>query len=467
MSSASPAVRFTLPRQPQCPQCVRLIEEVKRLREENQGLKARLRYQQRKIDEGYFGASTPSSQKPFKANSKAEPNNGGARKGHPGHGRQIVAEEQADELISVDTEHHCPHCKVELENLDTRQRTVFELEPVRVKSIVYKLSRRRCPECRRVFGAKPPGVLPRFQHSTAFLAHVATEHYLYGTTMGRLAKRLEVSEGSLFAGMHHLAQLLESGVEKLIADYRQAPVQHADETTWRNDGHNGYAWIFSTPTFSLFRLRKTRSAKVVEEVMGTDPLPGTLVVDRYAAYNRAPCDLQYCYSHLSRDVEELSKQFPHKQEVQNFVEATLPLLTQAMQLRTLPISDDVFYEEANELKSKIQEVMQKDAQHAGIQNIQTIFRENPPRLYRWAQDRAVPADNNLAERDLRGLVIARKISFGSQSDAGAKTREILMTLLVTLNKRDPANVMTRFKQCLDQLVIDPTKDPYSLLFEPP
>ena len=34
-----------------------------------------------------------------------------------------------------------------------------------------------------------------------------------------------------------------------------------------------------------------------------------------------------------------------------------------------------------------------------------------------------------SERELRPLVIARKVSFGSQSEAGARTREILMTTL--------------------------------------
>jgi len=41
----------------------------------------------------------------------------------------------------------------------------------------------------------------------------------------------------------------------------------------------------------------------------------------------------------------------------------------------------------------------------------------------------IPAENNRAERALRPLVIARKVSFGSQSEAGAGTREILMTVL--------------------------------------
>ena len=71
-------------------------------------------------------------------------------------------------------------------------------------------------------------------------------------------------------------------------------------------------------------------------------------------------------------------------------------------------------------------------------------------MYRCAQDRDVPADNNLAERTLRPTVIARKVSFGSQSDAGARTREILMSIVLTLKQRFP-DFPARFKNALDQL----------------
>jgi transposase len=73
--------------------------------------------------------------------------------------------------------------------------------------------------------------------------------------------------------------------------------------------------------------------------------------------------------------------------------------------------------------------------HLGIHRIQEIFRAHADRLYHWADDRRVPAENNLAERDLRPTVIARKVSFGSQSDAGAHTRGILMSVLHTLKTR--------------------------------
>jgi len=62
-----------------------------------------------------------------------------------------------------------------------------------------------------------------------------------------------------------------------------------------------------------------------------------------------------------------------------------------------------------------------------------IFRDNEASLYRWVEDRDVPADNNFAERTIRLLAIARKTSFGSQSDQGTKTRSILMTVLHTLD----------------------------------
>lgn len=55
-------------------------------------------------------------------------------------------------------------------------------------------------------------------------------------------------------------------------------------------------------------------------------------------------------------------------------------------------------------------------------------------MYQWAEDRRVPTENNLAERDLRPTVIARKVSFGSQSDAGAQTCGILMILLIRFRR---------------------------------
>jgi hypothetical protein len=260
-----------------------------------------------------------------------------------------------------------------------------------------------------------------------------------------------------------LAGIFKPVVPHLIQLYRRAPVRHADETSWRTDGRSGYAWLFSTPDMSLFLFRQTRSASVPREVFGIQPLSGVLVVDRYNGYNKVPCKLQYCYAHLMREVEDLAKEFPDHAEVSVFTATLIPLLAEAMHLRGQLIADPDYYHRAAALKKAIASVSKQPAQHLGIRRIQDIFRDHAKRLYHWVKDRAVPPDNNRAERELRPTVIARKVSFGSQSEAGAQTREILMSLLQTLKKRH-RDAEHHLKSVLDRLAVDVKQDIVALLF---
>ena len=196
---------------------------------------------------------------------------------------------------------------------------------------------------------------------------------------------------------------------------------------------------------------------------GPRRLPGTLVVDRYAAYNAYPGRLQYCYAHLLRDLKDLAKEFPDNAEIRAFVDTLAPLLAAAMQARALRGSERLFRQQAALIERQIRDCIGLPANHPAVQNFQDIFRDKPQRLFQWARDRRIPADNNLAERDLRPLVIARKISFGSQSVAGAHTREVLMSVLHSLQKQTP-DVAARLKAALDRLAEDPKVDLYRLLF---
>jgi transposase len=453
-----------------CSECLKKQEQIYRLREEVQKLKADLRIQERQISEGYFGSSTPSSKKPVKKNSvksSEQKNRGGAKVGHKGNGRRSVSVDQADRVEEVKVECRCPQCHGrDWEPLARRQRTVIDYEIKRVK-VVCQLERKRCKACGTVVQAKAPGVLPKNLYSNNLLAHVAVEHYVNGIRLGHLERQTGVPIGSLIKAMHQLGRILQDVPDKLIADYRQAPVKHADETGWRNDGQNGYSWLFGTKDTAIFRFRPSRSGKVAQEVFGSEQLPGVLVIDRYKGYNKAPCNIQYCYAHLLRDVQDLQKEFPDNEEIKTFVQAAAPLLAEAMNLRSLPISDAEFYQRATKTKEEIIKIMNSQANHFGIQHIQNIFRENPHRLYHWANNREVPADNNFAERELRPLVIGRKVSFGSHSDAGAKTRETLMTVLKTLKLRLKNNLSTAaaFAAFLNQLAENPAIDAYKCLFD--
>ena len=143
-----------------------------------------------------------------------------------------------------------------------------------------------------------------------------------------------------------------------------------------------------------------------------------MVVDRYAAYNKVPRAIQHLYAYLLREVQDLEKEFPDSSEVKAFVNTLTPLLSLAMGLRNQAISNREFRFKATRLKTQIVHTVRSPATHLGIQRIQDIFQEQAERIYHWAESRQVAAENNLAERDLRPTVIALKVSFGSQSDAG-------------------------------------------------
>ncbi len=453
-----------------CPGCFEKQSKIDQLLEENQRLRQKLRYEERKAKEGFFGSSTPSSKIPIKENQTGERKPKGGKPGHRGVGRKGFTESEADQVVQMPPEGDaaCPDCGGPLEDKGVEERLVIESQPLRAQRVLYRLPKKYCPHCQKVFQARAPEVLPKSLYGNQLITQAAVMHYLHGIPMGRVCEQTQMGPGSLMEIFHRLAGLFEKIPAQFIEEYRQAPVKHADETSWRTEGKNGYVWLFATETISLFQFRKSRSASVAQAVFGEKPLPGVLVVDRYAGYNRTPCALQYCYAHLLREVEDLEKEFPDSGEVQGFASTFIPLLTLAMGLRNQRLSPAQFQRKATQVQSQIRAAVESPAQHLGIRRIQDIFRENESRLYHWAKDRNVPAENNLAERDLRPTVIARKVSFGSQSDAGAHTRGVLMTLLYTLKKRG-VDVAAHLKHVLDQLAKNIHQDPFPLLFprEPP
>jgi transposase len=206
-----------------------------RLRDENRRLKKQLGRQNRTINEEPFGSSTSSAKRPLKGNTPEENRGkrGGAACGHKGKGRSSLARNTTTQEVNVPAPKCCPDCGCELQNRGAEERSVLDLDAEKLRRRRYRLGRGRCPQCHRWVGAKAPGVPPKGLFGHTLLAWVATQHYLHGHTMGDVASRLGLHEGSLHAAMHQLANRLEPAMARLIQEYRQEPVKHADETPWR------------------------------------------------------------------------------------------------------------------------------------------------------------------------------------------------------------------------------------------
>lgn len=450
-----------------CEACLEKQREIDRLTEEVARLRIQLSQKKRKNREGYWGSSTPSAKQPLKANSPAEERRkqGGAKPGHKGNGRSGHSTEEADEVHQINASQSlCPHCQVSLWHRGYRMRSVLELEPIKVKRVIYQLERRSCPRCERYFQATAPGVLPHALVSNNLLIEIAESHYLQGIPLARISERLGLNYGTVVEALHRVAALFKQSLEQLKAEYRSSLVRHADETTWRTDGHNGYCWLFTSDSVSLYLYRATRAAKVVQEVFGKQLLEGYLVVDRYQGYSRVPCRVQYCYAHLLRDLKDTQAEFIDEPEVESFTTSMIEHLAQAMHLTAnKKMEDEQYYQEAQELKRQMFVACQEGSQHLAVKRWQDFFVEEENKLYQWVEERRVPCDNNRAERELRPTVIARKVSFGSQAEEGAKTREVLMSVLHTLKKR-VRNPRQRLKEVLDKISQQPELEPSTLLF---
>ena len=290
----------------------------------------------------------------------------------------------------------------------------------------------------------------------------ASEHYLDGVPMGTVARRLGVSKGTLFYEMHRFAALAMPAYENLKQLFRQAEVKYADETPWRTDGNNGYAWLFIGGPVRLFVCEGTRAMSVPAEVLANST--GALMTDRYAGYNCFAGKRIYCFEHLKRDTQKIVLDNPKSRECIAFADRLVPLLAEAMSLRTACSGDPVtYFVQATSIKYKVEKIVGASARHPSVQHIQNIFRENSARLWLWTEEPRIPCENNTAERGVRPLAIARKVSHGSQSVKGRETRSVLMSILHTLNALciDPAE---RLKVALDRYAQNPSIDVYAELF---
>ena len=167
---------------------------------------------------------------------------------------------------------------------------------------------------------------------------------------------------------------------------------------------------------------------------------------------------------MLRDIKKLQDEFENHTEVKEYTTNMANLLSYAMNLRNAPISDKDYYSQAQSTKKQIETWTSQLFQHTGIRAMQKIFNEKSHRLYHWVTDRRVPCENNYAERQIRKAVLSRKVSFGSQSENGAKTRGIIMSYLTTAAIRlDGTQFIPWLKNCLDQLSLNSTADPYLLL----
>ncbi|HEU4792832.1 MAG TPA: IS66 family transposase, partial [Nitrolancea sp.] len=311
-----------------------------------------------------------------------------------------------------------------------------------VQVIEHVVRRRICPRCNQ---AVTPSrelrdqVLGHHLVSTEAIAYIASLH-----TVGRLPLRtiqwlletvhgLHLGLGTLVGLLQTVARRAEPVLEEVRVQLRGSPVVHADETGWRENGVNGWLWTFSTPELRYFHYDRSRAGAVVEEILGPD-YRGTLVSDFYSAYNSHVGSHQRCWVHLLRDIHDLCAAHPEDPDLAAWATRVHDLYLEAKAVA----ASNAGWSERVAARAHVETALFACCR-PGLEPETTLLQRTLcqridrflAELFPFVIYPAVPADNNLAERSLRPLVVARKISGGTRSPQGSRVRMALASLFGT------------------------------------
>jgi hypothetical protein len=248
---------------------------------------------------------------------------------------------------------------------------------------------------------------------------------------------LGLSVGTITAASDRIAAAGQAALDRIRTAIRASPVVHLDETGWRQEGVNGYVWTASTPTARYF-MRGSRAGTMVERILG-EQAGGVLCCDGYAGYHHYPGRKQRCWAHVLRELHDLRRLYPDDAALAAWGDQLTQVYAEAVACRAPDLQGRTHAQRRYEQRlARLCQPLADDATAAHGRLARTLLRHLPERFV-FVADPAVPPDNNAAERSLRHLVTARKISGGTRSPRGTITKMTLASLFGTaqLRGRDP------------------------------
>jgi transposase len=157
--------------------------------------------------------------------------------------------------------------------------------------------------------------------------------------------------------------------------------------------------------------------------------------------------------HFLRDAHELKKAFPEDEELRMWAHAVKDVYEEAVAWAEQGPDPSLSPRKQQQARVAQQHVLEQHLwalcqpyvhttapQHILCERVERFL----PEMFVFVAVPGVPAHNNLAERSVRPLVIARKISGGTRSPKGSETRMGLASLFGTWM----AQGLNPFQQCL-------------------
>ena len=384
--------------------------------------------------------SSDRGQAPKRPARKRSQRKQGGQPGHEGASRRLV--DDPDEIVEHRPE-RCRKCGRELAG-DERavgkpaRHQVIELPDTVVVTTEHRLVKVCCPGCETHTRAE----LPRDVEDGAFGPRLrATVVMLAAMLMSRRATLTllrdmfgaRISLGSVDTILKQASDALAAPWQAIQQAVQAADVAHADETSWARAGQRLWLWSALSATAACYRIDATRARSAARALLGD--FHGLLITDRYSVYDFIdPERRQVCLSHLARNFQALAERpgacGRHGQAIRILIDDAIRADTQARRdgdtpaWHTGPLRD---------IHDRLMDAVEagERSRTPDLARLCATVLDIWPTLWNFTEHAGAEATNNRAERALRHAVLWRRTSGGTQTDAGDRFVERILSIRET------------------------------------
>jgi transposase len=391
----------------------------------------------------------PSSEHPHAKVAGAKPRSKkrrGGQPGHPKHERALIPVEQCQEVVSCEPT-TCRRCGERLAGRDPEplRHQVWEVPEIKPLVTEYQRHRLTCPCCgETTCGELPPGV-PASQAGPRLVALVAILMGCFRQSKRRVALFLEqvlsqpCSPGWVVKLQSQATAALRPSYDQLVRQLPRQKVLGIDESPTKEGPAKAWLWTCVAAKFTVFALRKTRAATVLDELLPGD-FSGVVTCDRAKMYWSLE-RLQWCWAHLKRDFQALIDSPGNEGKVprlgHDLMRPRRKLFELWARYRDGTLTRRGLTRLTKPLRSEIEGLLLRGV-FSGNDQLYGMCRElydHRDWLWTFLEVEGVEPTNNASERALRHAVIWRKLSFGTQSAAGSRFVETMLTVVETCRQQ--------------------------------
>ena len=389
----------------------------------------------------------PSTQHPHAKPAPKKPKSNRKRGGQPGHPkreRALIPTEDCDDVQTLKPD-ACRRCGTKLSGSDPEplRHQVWEVPPIKPDVTEYQRHRLQCACCGETTCAPlPPGV-PQSQAGPRLVALVALLMGCFRQSKRRVAFFLEqvlgqpCSTGWGVKLQNQATAALAGPYQELAAQLPTQEILSIDESPTKQGPAKSWLWTCVAARFTVFTIRLTRAATVLEELLG-EGYDGVTNCDRAKMYWMLG-RLQWCWAHLKRDFQALidSNDPQVKRLGHDLMHQTRKLFELYGRYRDGTLSRASWKRLMGPVRREVDALLLRGA-YSGNSRLVGMCDElwnHRSWLWTFLEVEGVEPTNNAGERALRHAVIWRKLSFGTQSARGSRFVETMLTVVETCRQQ--------------------------------